>query len=409
MSNSEKMLAALEMGDLTRAKKYFQRALHSDDQETLLDLGTYLQSIGFYEEAKAIYQQIQNDFPEVYLSLAEIAAEDGQIEEAFFYLDQVDSTSPDYVVSLLIMADLYDSEGLTDVAREKLLLASQLSTDPLVKLGLAEIEYRLENFQAAIDTYAQLDNRAILAETGISTYQRIGRSYAHLGKIEAAIEFLAKAVEIEYDDQTVFELASLLSEQEDYQRANVYFKQLETMSPDFEGYELAYARSLHANHQLEEALILVQGGLAKNEFDGQLLLLAAQLSYENHDQVGAENYLIKAEAVVEDREEVVLALANLYLEQERYSEIIALVDEGNDWALTKWTLAKAYQASDEEDKALAIYKALTEDLGNNPDFLKDYAYLLREFGYQKDLALVVQQYLTFVPDDTEMYDLLDDN
>lgn len=408
MNNSEKMLAALDLGDLKRADKYFNRALETDNQATLLDLATYLQSIGFYPQAKQVYLLLQADFPAVNLNLAEIAAEDGQLEEAFLYLDQIGKDSPDYVTALVIMADLYDSEGLTDVAREKMLLASQLSADPLITFGLAELDYDLGHYQAAIAGYAQLDNREILADTGVSTYQRIGRSYAHLGKLEAAIEFLAKAVEIEYDDQTVFELANLLSEQEDYQRANAYFKQLETMNPDFSGYELAYAKSLHADHQLEQALRLVQQGLAKNQFDDQLLLFASQLAYENHDEKLAESYLLKAERVAEEREEVVLALANLYLEQERYQEIISLVDEEIDWPLTRWTLAKAYQAMDEEEQALVIYQELKADLADNPDFIKDYAYLLRAFGYQEELVSMVKQYLKLIPDDQDMYDLLDD-
>lgn len=68
---------------------------------------------------------------------------------------------------------------------------------------MAEIELELDNFNQAIKEYAKLDNREILELTGISTYQRIGRAYASLGKFEAAIEFLEKAIEIEYDDGTI--------------------------------------------------------------------------------------------------------------------------------------------------------------------------------------------------------------
>lgn len=408
MNNSEKMLAALDLGDLKRAEKYFNRALEMDNPGTLLDLGTYLQSIGFYPQARQVYLLLQADFPEVNLSLAEIASEDGQLEEAFLYLDQIDEASPDYVTALVIMADLYDSEGLTDVAREKMLLASQLSDDPLIRFGLAELDYQLENYQAAIAGYANLDNREILAETGVSTYQRIGRAYAHLGKLETAVEFLAKAVEIEYDDQTVFELASLLSEQEEHQRANVYFKQLETMSPDFVGYELAYARSLYAEHQLERALRLVQQGLAKNEFDSQLLLLAAQLAYENHEEKMAESYLLQAREVAEDLEPVLLRLANLYLEQERYQEVLDLESEELESSLTKWTIAKAHQALEHDEPAKELYDQLAGDLADNPDFLKDYAYLLRELGYQESFQGVAQAYLKLVPDDSELIYLLED-
>ena len=41
------------------------------------------------------------------------------------------------------------------------------------------------------------------------------------------------------------------------------FKQIETMSADFEGYEYFYALSLHAEHKTEEALRMAQQGIFK--------------------------------------------------------------------------------------------------------------------------------------------------
>ena len=125
-------------------------------------------------------------------------------------MDAIPEDSDDYLSALIVKADLYQMEGLTDVARDKLLEASQLSDDSLIIFGLAEMEFELGNFEQAIQYYAKLDNRDLLAMTGVSTYERIGKAYASLGKFEAAREFLEKAIEIEYDDTIAFELATLL-------------------------------------------------------------------------------------------------------------------------------------------------------------------------------------------------------
>ena len=407
MQNSEKMIAALSNQDLTHANKYFERALKEDDDEMLLDLGAYLESIGFLPQAKQIYLKLRERFPEVNVNLAQIAAEDDDLTEAFLYLDAIDETSPDYVSALLVMADLYDMEGLTDVAREKLLLATDISPDPLVLFGLAELDLDLGHFKEAIDYYAQLDNREILELTGVSTYQRIGHAYAALGKFEAAVEFLEKAVEIEYDDQTVFELAVILYDMEEYQKANLYFKQLETMNPDFDGYEYVYALSLQKENQGSEALRVVQQGLSKNSFDSNLLLLASQLSYEQHDSRSAESYLLEAKQVSDDTEEVLMRLSNLYLEEERYEDVVALDDEAIDNVLTKWNMAKAYRQLEDQDKAYEAYHDLEADLYDNPEFLQDYAYLLYEYGYRKQAQKIAEHYLTLVPDDMAMADFLE--
>lgn len=408
MLNSEKMIASIEQQDLEHANKYFQKALKTDDDQTLLALGDYLESIGFFPQAKEIYLALKEDYPEVYLNLAQIAADDNQIEEAFLYLDHISPESDDYVNALLVMADLYDLEGLTDVAREKLLEAREISQDPLIIFGLAETEMSLSHFKEAIDLYASLDNRDILAITGVSTYQRIGRAYAALGKFEAAIEFLEKANSIEYDDDTVYELAILLFEQEEYQKANLYFKQLETMNPDYLGYEYVYAQSLHAEHKTEEAMRLVQQALRKNEFDSQLLLLASQLAFENHDMEASESYLLKAKEVATDLEEVHMRLSTLYLDNERYHDVIALEENDIENLLTKWNIARAYQELERDDQALSLYRDLEKDLADNPEFLEDYLRMLRLFGMKDKAISVAKMYLNLVPDDMNMQVLLDD-
>lgn len=405
MNNSQQMLQALEEQDLTKSEHYFAKALENDPSDLLYELATYLEGIGFYPQAKEIYLKIVEDFPEVHLNLAAIASEDGQIEEAFAYLEEIQADSDWYVSALVLKADLYQMEGLTDVAREKLLEALSYSEDPLLILGLAELDSELENYQEAIQGYAQLDNRTIYEQTGISTYQRIGFAYAQLGKFETATEFLEKALELEYDDQTAFELASLYFDQEEYQKAVLYFKQLDTISPDFEGYEYGYSQALHKEHQVQEALRIAKQGLEKNPFETRLLLAASQFSYELHDASGAENYLLTAKADAEDTEEILLRLATIYLEQERYEDILDLQSDEPENLLTKWMIARSYQEMDDLDTAYEHYQELAGDLKDNPEFLEPYIYLLRELGYFEEAKVNAQAYLKLVPDDVQMQEL----
>ena len=399
------MLLALEEQDLTKAEHYFVKALENDPSDLLYELATYLEGIGFYPQAKEIYLKIVEDFPEVHLNLATIASEDGQIEEAFAYLEEIQPDSDWYVSALALKADLYQMEGLTDVAREKLLEALTYSEDPLLILGLAELDSELENYQEAIQGYAQLDNRSIYEQTGISTYQRIGFAYAQLGKFETATEFLEKALELEYDDLTAFELASLYFDQEEYQKAVLYFKQLDTISPDFEGYEYGYSQALHKEHQVQEALRIAKQGLEKNPFETRLLLAASQFSYELHDASGAEDYLLTAKADAEDTEEILLRLATIYLEQERYEDILDLQSEEPENLLTKWMIARSYQEMDDLDTSYEHYRELAGDLKDNPEFLEHYIYLLRELGYFEEAKVNAQAYLKLVPDDVQMQEL----
>lgn len=407
MNNSQQMLQALEEQDLTKAEHYFAKALENDSSDLLYELATYLEGIGFYPQAKEIYLKIVEDFPEVHLNLAAIASEDGQIEEAFTYLEEIQADSDWYVSSLVLKADLYQLEGLTDVAREKLLEALTYSEDSLLILGLAELDSELENYQAAIQAYAQLDNRSIYEQTGISTYQRIGFAYAQLGKFETATEFLEKALELEYDDLTAFELASLYFDQEEYQKATLYFKQLDAISPDFEGYEYGYSQALHKEHQVQEALRIAKQGLEKNPFETRLLLAASQFSYELHDASGAENYLLAAKEDAEYTEEILLRLATIYMDQERYEDILDLQSEEPENLLTKWMIARSYQEMDDLDTAYEHYQELTGGLKDNPEFLEHYIHLLRELGHFEEAKVHAHTYLKLVPDDVQMQELFE--
>ena len=407
MNNSEKMLTAIEAQDLTQAEHFFEKALLEDSDEVLLDLAEYLENIGFFIQAKQIYKKLASLYPQVNLSLAAIANEDGDLEEAFSYLEEINPESPWYIHALLVKADLYQMEGLPDVAREKLAEASQLSDEAIITFGLAEIDFELGHFKQAIQEYASLDNREIYEQIGVSTYQRIGVSYASLGKFEVAIEFLKKAIELEYDEATVFELATILYDQGEYQKANLYFKQLDTISPDFEGYEYVYALSLHEEHQVDAALSMTKQGLSKNPFDTQLFLLASQLSYELHDMKQAEHYLLEAWEISDDLEEIALRLTNLYLEQERYEDILALDNQEWDNVLTRWNISRSYQALEQLEKAQAFYEELHKDLRDNPEFLEEYIYLLRECGDFEAAKKEAEHYLTRVPDDGSMQELLE--
>lgn len=107
MLNSEKMVASIGNQDLDHADKYFKKALQEDPAEVLVELAEYLESIGFLPQAQEIYEKVRFDFPEVNVNLAQIAAEDGDIEKAFLFLDAIPEDSEDYLSALVVKADLY--------------------------------------------------------------------------------------------------------------------------------------------------------------------------------------------------------------------------------------------------------------------------------------------------------------
>ena len=147
---------------------------------------------------------------------------------------------------------------------------------------------------------------------------------------------------------------------------------------------------------------MLEKGLAKNEFDQTLLLLASQYAYESHDRQVAESYLLKARESAEDLDEISLRLSNLYLEQESYEDVVALASEELENVLARWNIAKAYQAMEENEKALHLFDQLKEDLAENPEFLLDLIEVLRQEGALSEAKIWAGRYPNLVPDDMTM-------
>ena len=85
-TNSEKMLQALSDEDLSQAQIFLEKALKEDPADILAELGEELLAIGFLIEAKQIFEQLINQYPEndgLNIPLAEIAIEDNEIDLAF--------------------------------------------------------------------------------------------------------------------------------------------------------------------------------------------------------------------------------------------------------------------------------------------------------------------------------------
>ena len=137
---SEKMLQALAAENLADAQLNFAKALQSDQNEVLAELGEELIQIGFLEEAREVFDTLQERDPENeewLLSLAEIAMENDQIDEAFDYLDRITPQSSFYPRALLISADLYQLIGIPEVSEAKLLEAQKLlPKESLIRFAL---------------------------------------------------------------------------------------------------------------------------------------------------------------------------------------------------------------------------------------------------------------------------------
>lgn len=404
MTHSEKVVDLLHAGQLDEMTKALEQAIQTDSLEVLIDLAEYLSMMGFIDESRQVYEKIRQDDAQntdILLNLAEMKFDDGDLDGALELLYQVKPTDDNYVAALVMIADLYQADGVWEAALEKLLEAASLTDSPLVTFAIAELYYNQGKWREAIAHFAKLSQRQILDLTKISTYQRIGTAYASLGEFENAEKFLEKSLELDHEDNVLFELAQINVAKGDFVRAIDYFKQLDALAPDFDGYAYPYAQALIAENDFDAAFEVAKNGLTKNPNDVPLIHLTSRIAYALHDLESAENYLAQALDLPDLHDETVFLLSNLYMAQADFEAVTgleSLLDEAH--SLAQWNIAKAYRELDKDEKALPIYDEISQSvLADNPDFLLDYAQTLIRNGRPADAKTVLGNYLMAVPDD----------
>ena len=413
MSHSENVVELLHAGQFDQMASEIEKALQVDSAELLADLAEYLSMMGFSSESRQVYEAISQENTantDIILNLAEMKVDDGDLDGALALLYQVASTDDNYVAALVMIADLYQLDGVWEAALEKLQEASTLSDSPLVSFAIAELHYNQANWQEAIDYFAKLSQRQILELTKVSIYQRIGTAYASLGEFENAEKFLEKSLEINHDDTVLFELAQISAVLGEHKRAIDYFKQLDALAPDFDGYAYPYAQALIEENEFDSAFAVAKDGLSKNPTDVPLLHLTSRIAYALHDLKASETYLVQALDLAELHDETIFLLSNLYLLQADYEAVINLAPLlDDDHALARWNIAKAYGELEQDKEALAIYDEINQSvLADNPEFLLDYAHILIRNGRASDAKLSLTQYLASVPDDENAQELFNE-
>lgn len=413
-SYSEKMLAALKNEDLTEANLMFEEALKKDDPEILASLAEDLQALGFLEEAKKVLEKLVTDFPQedvFYLSLAEIAIENDDIDGAFSYLEKIEPDSENYLESLLVTADLYQVLGIPEVSEAKLLQAKTIAPEePLITFALAELHFSANQLGEAINDYGQLQKQGIDEIANVSIDERIGSAYSMMGGFEEAIPFLERALEKEHTSDRLFQLGFTYYQLHDHQKAINYLQELITLDPQYQSGYYYLADSLKEEELLEEALLAAEEGIKENPYQVELLHLASEIAYRLRDSKKAEELLIQAIETGDKTDETLLTLSNLYLNEDQPDKAIEMIsqmdEEDNPYAA--WNLAQAYNELEDFDAARTYYKQAYEDLSHEPDFLKAYGVFLREDGQLEQARVVLMSYLQQEPGDLEVQSLLEE-
>ncbi|MHC9532691.1 tetratricopeptide repeat protein [Dellaglioa sp. L3N] len=416
MTHSEIMLDYLDEGQIDEAMKEFAKALRKDNDATLFSLAEELYSLGFLAQSKRTYERLLEKYPEedtLRTFLADIAISEGKSDEALNYLSEIDEDSDAYLQSLMVAADLYQTQGMFEVSENKLLTAYKLAPDEeVIQFALGELYFNTKQFSQAIGFYLELIKAGQTELSQVNLVQRLGVSYANSGQFEKAMAYLEQIHLENMDSDTKLQMGLTYLQLNDQQKAIDILYDLKEEDPSYTSLYPILGQALTSENRLNDALLVYQEGLAVDEVNDTLYEQAAVVALKLDDEKQAEKYLNKAIAVNPDNTGILLQLSNLLVKQERDDEDIKLLEDiksdGDVDPQIFWNLAISYERLEDYEKAEENYLEAYPYFTNQPDFLRSVIFVFRENGRQEELQDAIKHYLALVPDDQEIIDIQND-
>lgn len=415
---AERMLDELSGGQLEDAKKSFASSLRYDDDDTVYSLAEELYGLGFSSQAKRAYQKLLEKYPDedqLRTALADIAIDEDKTDEAIAYLVEISPESNAYIESLLVLADLYQSEGLNEAAEAKLREAYDLAPEEsIIKFALAEFYFATGQYNTAIPFYRELLQAGERRFSGLDIASRIGVAYALVGNFKNALGYLEQIKTTDLTPDVRFQLGmTYAADPETADKAIDALEELQEIDPSYAGLYEPLGQLYEDTNDQEQALITYQAGIAVDAFNTTLYQRAAAVAQIQGEDEEADR--IYREALENNPEDLTLTIgySNLLVAMGDHVGNINLLNAflGEDDSETDpqlyWNLAQSYTALEDFEMATKYWNAALPFFLDNINFLKPAYYYFREEGETALAEEALFNYTQLAPNDYEMAELYD--
>jgi tetratricopeptide (TPR) repeat protein len=414
MDRVNKIISLLENGQHKEALNEYNVVLQQGLPEEKFLLGEEMYQFGFLNEAKALVENLLETYPEegeLLVLLGEILVEAGEEEEAILVLERISEQDANFGPALLLLADLYQIQGLYEVCERKLLKAKKLLPDEvIIDFALGELYSEQGEVIKARNAYERVLTEEVEI-AGVNIHGRLADLLSGSGAFEEALTYYDKALDERIEINTLFGYG-LTALQAGYNRTAIEkFIELKELDPEYHSLYLHLAKAYERESELENSLSAIKEGIKQDEFNKELFFYGGKMSIKLGKVEDAEQYFREALALDPGFMEAALTLNKLFFQQERYDDVIELISQlditGDEEPQLLWDSALAYDKLEEYSYALDKYESAYTFFKNNDDFLLDYGYFLVEEGKNGRAAEIFKQLLKGDPTNVEYLDLLE--
>lgn len=412
MDTITKAVHLMENNETKEAIDLLKNHLLTADEDEKFSIAELYIQWGVYQEASNILENLLQHYPdesELRVMLADIYIELDDDERAIDLLNEINADDPAYLQSMIQLADLYQAQGLFEVAEQKLLTAKQLDTEEvLIDFALGELAFSIGEYQKAITFY----QRIVLKTNeiaNVSINDRLAEANAASGEYELALTYY-QDLDSENPD-TLFKYGFTATHVNRNDIAIKAWEHVIEIDPQYLSVYYELAKVYEADERVGDAYETINKGLQLDDFNKELYFYAGSLAHQVNKNEESEKYIREAVAIDPDYKEAVLFLIEILKVQEKHEEIRELIIEikqsGADDPLYDWELARALNEIELYNDALIQYDEAYNRLNQDSDFLKEFAYFLTEEGSTDKAINVFQKYLEMQPLDTDVEEYLD--
>lgn len=383
MNQLDKIEALIASGQTEEGLAMLKKLSASEDADHLFGAAQIYQQYGFLDEAEKLYEHLLGQYPDdsgVLLNYAELLIDKSEEDRAIHCLEKIGPSDPGYLAAQLQLADVYQLEGLFEVAEAKLLGAlKQAHDEPVLLAALGEFYLSVGDAREAIPYLEKVRKCPELADRNIEL--KLAEALSLCGEFEQSVNAYRRGLKKKKTLDGLFGYAMTLTRIGRYQKAIQVLEELKKMDPGYSTLYPLLAKAYEHEKMTDEALRTVEEGLSEDEFNERLLEEAGHLAVKLHDTEKAMHYYQTIVARDPEHREAMTKLVELKAAGEDYDGIIDLLEtETPDDPLLTWFLATAYYRTEKWDKAGACYAACRAAFKNNPEFLQEYGEYLRERG-----------------------------
>ncbi|WP_246942170.1 tetratricopeptide repeat protein [Bacillus pinisoli] len=391
MKTIQAAIELVEYGEVEKGLAELSNLLPQATDDEKYSVAEAYYQFGFLEEAKALLISLLDLYPnesELLLLLAEVHIDLDEEEQSIELLSNVEEEDEEYPRALLLLADLYQMQGLDEVAEQKLLKAKELlPNNAIISFALGEFYSGRGNYKQSIPYYeGVLQTEEHVGD--INVHLRLAESYAATGLFEEAFTHYEKGLIDKVEIDSLFGYACAAFQAEHYKTAINKLLDLKDMDPAYSPLYLVLAKSYEAEELLTEAKEAVQDGLKIDEYNKELYVYGGKLEMKVGNYELAKTYLLKAREVDHESVEAAFLLSRIYMNEGDFEKVVPLVEAametGDEDPQLIWDLATAKKELEEYSDALKHYHSAYTFFKDQPDFLEEYGRFLLEEGLTKE-------------------------